>query len=72
MAPHLQRFTETDVNNDGSITKEEAEVKAKEWREKMEERRKARQAEKMKEKAAEDKVEAPATDAPATETPVAE
>lgn len=40
MAFHEKRFSEMDKNGDGQIDSDEARAKAKEWREKMEERRK--------------------------------
>lgn len=46
MAFHEKRFTEMDTNGDGQISPDEAKAKAKEWREKLNERRKELQEKK--------------------------
>jgi hypothetical protein len=66
MAFHEKRFTEMDTNGDGQISADEAKAKAKEWREKMNERRKELQEKKADAPKAETAPEtAPAEPAPA-------
>lgn len=63
MAFHEKRFAEMDSNGDGQISGDEAKAKAKEWREKMNARRKEMQEKKQE--------AAPAEPAPAEPAPAA-